>query len=576
MKNKLPYDSSDKHLFWRTAVASKDPSTNYFDNLTPRFKILKKHKISSAGSCFAQHIGNWLTKNNYTYLRSKLNTDETSSFAFGNIYTPHSLLQWFTKSKEYLAEYSIYLDQENGRYVDLLLPSTYQSGFTNREDLLNNRDLILEETCLQLIKSDYFIFTLGLIETWVDNNDVCYPTCPGLKKGLYDPTKYKLKVFDYKEIYSDLDKLFQHIKTINPKINFVITVSPVPLTATATNNHVMVANSYSKSILRAVAGAFSDSRNDVNYFPSYELITTTLSNDFRFLENRRTVSEDGVNYVMGHWSNTLGNEKENQKVADYLETKCDEEMLDAINQNFLKTDTNHFKTLTLIGDSHFGKLAKAFNHIGQDYCGGMVMNGSGFAQNKFMLSKDRDIMIPMESADSRALWQKIVINLDDICNTGNQENSCILTNIGMQTHQTVAMFVDWMKTEKPEKLHKIGIQDYVDFFERKLSDQMTLIFLLKSQGHRVIVISDTPFWQHFEESKDMAPLVMAYMDAFEYVCQEIGIEFFHAARAFNDEIANPLDYSSELVYSDGSNDYFHGGDAYYIWLAEKIKIKFSL
>ena len=34
----------------------------------------------------------------------------------------------------------------------------------------------------------------------------------------------------------------------------IISVSPVPLIATATNQHALVANTYSKSVLRAAAG----------------------------------------------------------------------------------------------------------------------------------------------------------------------------------------------------------------------------------------------------------------------------------------------------------------------------------
>ncbi|MFV0597190.1 GSCFA domain-containing protein [Shewanella sp.] len=561
----LPYDSSRDEIFWRTAVANIRTGFDTFNMLTPKFDIERHHRISSAGSCFAQHIGNWLMQNGYCYNRSLLNRDEVSSFAFGNIYTPRSLLQWFVCSDDELSEHSVHFEVESCRYYDLLLPRAAEAGYQSRDELLAFRKLVMEETRAQLAQSECFIFTLGLIEAWADGNDICYPSCPGVKFGEYDPEKYQLKVFNYQEIFSDLSELFKQIKSVNPDIRFVLTVSPVPLTATATDNHILVANGYSKSVLRAVAGAFCQGRNDVSYFPSFELITTPLPEDFRYLDNRRTVSEKGVGYVMRHWAASLNGKQTPE--ASHIEAACDDEMLDAIKKG---TSSDLGTPLTLIGDSHFGKLAKSFARLGQSFCGGMVMNGSGFAQHKFMLTTDADVMVPLESVESRRLWQPIVNNLDSLCKVQRQSESWVLTNIGLQTHQTVSGFIQWMSSERSERLNQIDIEDYVEFFDANMRDQMTIVFRLKEQGHRVMVISDPPFWQYFEESKEMAPLVMAYMDAMEYVWQQMGVEFFHAARIFNQEISDPIHYASTLVYADGSRDYFHGGDSYYDWLAEKL------
>jgi len=179
-------------------------------------------------------------------------------------------------------------------------------------------------------------------------------------------------------------------------------------------------------------------------------------------------------------------------------------------------------------------------------------------------------MIPLESAGSRQLWLQIANNLQQINHNGTSSESCIITNIGLQTHQTVAMFIQWIQEVSPEKLHQLSLEDYIDFFHVKLQDQMTIIFKLRNLGHRVIVVSDTPFSRYFEESQLISPFVMAYMDALEYVWEQLGIEFFHAARCFEEEIADPVNYTSTLICSDGSHDWFHGGEKYYDWLATKL------
>jgi hypothetical protein len=81
-------------------------------------------------------------------------------------------------------------------------------------------------------------------------------------------------------------------------MRFILTVSPVPLTATAGGEHVLRATTYSKSVLRAVAGQFFQERDDLDYVPSYEVITSALSRGQYFEQNLRGVRREGVDTVM--------------------------------------------------------------------------------------------------------------------------------------------------------------------------------------------------------------------------------------------------------------------------------------
>ena len=53
----------------------------------------------------------------------------------------------------------------------------------------------------------------------------------------------------------------------------VVTVSPVPLERTFSDQDIVVANCEGKSTLRAVLGEFSRMYDDVIYFPAYEMVT---------------------------------------------------------------------------------------------------------------------------------------------------------------------------------------------------------------------------------------------------------------------------------------------------------------
>jgi hypothetical protein len=91
------------------------------------------------------------------------------------------------------------------------------------------------------------------------------------------------------------------MRKINSGINILLTVSPVPLTATATNDHVLTATSQSKSILRAVAGEAKGSSPRIDYFPSYEIITHPAFRGMFYAPNQRSVVPMGVNFVMEHF-----------------------------------------------------------------------------------------------------------------------------------------------------------------------------------------------------------------------------------------------------------------------------------
>ena len=60
---------------------------------------------------------------------------------------------------------------------------------------------------------------------------------------------------------------------------------------------MLVATTYSKSVLRVAAEAVARSCDEVTYFPSYEIITGSFSRGAYFAEDGRSIL-DGVAHVM--------------------------------------------------------------------------------------------------------------------------------------------------------------------------------------------------------------------------------------------------------------------------------------
>jgi len=88
-------------------------------------------------------------------------------------------------------------------------------------------------------------------------------------------------------------------RTINPDLKCILTVSPVPLVATASGRHVLVATTYSKAVLRVAADSVSRMLPDVAYFPAYELVTGPQAAGSAFEADLRNVTERAVAEVMG-------------------------------------------------------------------------------------------------------------------------------------------------------------------------------------------------------------------------------------------------------------------------------------
>jgi hypothetical protein len=84
-------------------------------------------------------------------------------------------------------------------------------------------------------------------------------------------------------------------------MKILLTVSPVPMVATASGQHVLVANGRTKNTLRAVAADLAERRDDVDYFPGYELVREPPFGNAFFEENMRAVTREGVAYVMNHF-----------------------------------------------------------------------------------------------------------------------------------------------------------------------------------------------------------------------------------------------------------------------------------
>jgi hypothetical protein len=306
-----PYTDLPASSHWRRA----------FDHVAPeqvdpvgRFKFAIRHtdKIATAGSCFAQHIARHLARSGFNHhvvepghAIGSAATKERFGYGlfsarYGNIYTSRQLVQLIDRAFGHFVPVDDCWSNAAGRPIDPFRPTIQPDGFASREELFADRRQHLRAVRRLFETLDYFVFTLGLTETWVAASDgAVFPVCPGVAgNGRFDAQAHRFVNLTFADVVADLEAFRTRLLAVNAKARIILTVSPVPLMATMEPRHVLVSTTASKAILRAAVDQVERRFDDVAYYPSYELINGSFSRGEYFGQDLRSITEKGVEHVM--------------------------------------------------------------------------------------------------------------------------------------------------------------------------------------------------------------------------------------------------------------------------------------
>lgn len=308
-----PYKQFPPRQFWQSTVASR-PWAEVLADERGKFTIGPGQAVASAGSCFAQRISRLIVDAglDYRYFEAAhpLLTPASAlehgyglySCRYGNIYTPRQLLQLAREALGRRPPIDAYAQRLDGRWVDLMRPQIDQAGFESRDEAVADRAHHLRCVATMLARCDVFIYTLGLTETWFDAAaDVVYGSHPAVTTQRPHPTPLVPRHLDYIECYNDLVEFFNLVGSVNARVRYILTVSPVALAATHRDRHVLVASSESKAVLRAVAGRFAELMPQVDYFPAFEIFNLAPSFGQFLSADLRDVSPRGVQVAMANF-----------------------------------------------------------------------------------------------------------------------------------------------------------------------------------------------------------------------------------------------------------------------------------
>lgn len=249
---------------------------------TPTFTFSKADRIMTIGSCFAREMEHRLASLGFDLpmkavvlppeeRATKTENDIISKFTVQSI---ENELVWVSGRPPPAPE-KLFLQVGEGLWHD---PQLVNNAHPASIERVGERRAMVQDAFRQLPSCRIVIITLGLAEAWFDQETQLYlNTAPPLPAIRRDPGRFSLDVLDYDEIFSSLERIYALLSEHgHPDFKVLITVSPVPFKATFTGEDAITANTYSKSVQRAACQAFVARHENVDYFPSYEIVT--LSN----------------------------------------------------------------------------------------------------------------------------------------------------------------------------------------------------------------------------------------------------------------------------------------------------------
>jgi hypothetical protein len=295
-------------VWFKENVDPDDPSGNYaFQRLRhtwftpkidPKFKLVSTDKFFAIGSCFARGIENSLIKHNVAvesaapeFAKLQPANKEVSGLGFTNKYNTYSILnelRWALDPDAEFPRESIVPLTKTTWYDPHTNPTL---EFADLEETLRRRAL-MEAVTKRIEGCRAVILTLGLAEVWRDvKADVFVNRTPIPSLFKTDPERYEFHLTSFAENWANLEAIHELLSHYgHPDIRIVVTVSPVPLMNTFSTMDIVVANTWAKSLLRAVAQEWAAVHANVDYFPSYEIVQSS---------DRGAVWETDLRHVKG-------------------------------------------------------------------------------------------------------------------------------------------------------------------------------------------------------------------------------------------------------------------------------------
>lgn len=246
------------------------------------FTLEHNQRIVTLGSCFADMIGEKLHQYKFQVLANP----------FGTTFNPISIFQLLSIAVEKkfnpfpAALGEVWYDHQFHSEISAL--SADELHQLSNERIGTATKALASASCLVITLGTAWVYRHVETNTVVNN---CHK-----QSGRY----FKKELLSVKHILEDFEAVYTKLKTFNPAIKIIFTVSPV--------RHIkdtLQLNSVSKAILLASVHYICEQHNDCHYFPAYEIQMDDLRDYRYYAEDLIHPSKQAGNYIWKKLSNWL-------------------------------------------------------------------------------------------------------------------------------------------------------------------------------------------------------------------------------------------------------------------------------
>jgi hypothetical protein len=264
------------------------------------FTISHSDAIGMMGSCFTENISAKMINAGF---RTMVNP-------FGIVYNPLSL----GKQIDQLLNGKVYTVSDIFSDNTLYHSFSHHSRFsgTNPELVLENINCTIREASDFLQKASILILTFGTAFVYrLKTSGEIVSNCHKLPDAVF--THHRAGI---QEIVSEWNRLISLLKTHNPALKIILTVSPIRHWKNGANE-----NQLSKATLLLSINELVNTHPDCYYFPSYEMMLDDLR-DYRFYADDMVhPSSKAIDYIWEKFSETFFDKKTIEAVKNFENAK---------------------------------------------------------------------------------------------------------------------------------------------------------------------------------------------------------------------------------------------------------------
>ena len=293
---------------WRDVAEELDGEL--WPQVSPSFRLRPGDTVFTIGSCFARNIEANLAALGCRVPMLDLRLppgefDGQPNAAMNKFHPPafRQAMEWTARiyDRDGVVAWEdcepIAFEVADGLYFDLDMQGS--TAPVARARFIERRQHVYDVFCT-VFSADCLMMTPGLIEAWRDQRTGLFAQgTPYHKRMLATPERWALEVLSFPHCLDDMLAAIDVVRARNPRVNILVTTSPVPMSVTFTGRDITIANAHSKAVLRAVCDAVLLERERVDYFPSYEMVT--LSNPgLVWKGDRLHVSQGFIGKIVGY------------------------------------------------------------------------------------------------------------------------------------------------------------------------------------------------------------------------------------------------------------------------------------